>query len=83
MVATETNPSETCARLINFIKKSKLNFSLLESPFAVSISVKKSFIKDRTGTTKFPLINDLPHHNTPQTIVKSETESLIYLKMIS
>ena len=41
--------SQTSDLLITYVKKSNLNFSLNESPFAFSISIKKTFIKDKDG----------------------------------
>ena len=43
------DPIKTCDRLLNCIKNSNLNFHLIETPFSLSISVRKSFIKDKNG----------------------------------
>ena len=47
--------SQTCDLLLSYVKKSNLNFSLNESPFAVSISIKKTYVKDKNGTLRQPL----------------------------
>ena len=41
-MASKPNPSETCDTLLNYLKKSNLNFHIEESPFAVTINIKKS-----------------------------------------
>ena len=43
------NASQTCDALLIVLKKSNLNYSLMESPFSVTIEVKKSFIKEKNG----------------------------------
>ena len=42
---------QTSDFLLSIVKKSNLNFSISESPFSVSISIRKSFIKLRNGDT--------------------------------
>ena len=44
--------NQTCDILINLVKKSNLNFSLSESPFSVSVTIKKTFIKDKNGVSR-------------------------------
>ena len=44
--------SETCEYLLSLVKKSNLNFSLSESPFAVTLNIKKTFIKDLRGVSR-------------------------------
>ena len=46
------DPNQTCEILLSNLKKSNLNFSLSESPFAVTIDIKKSFIKDHHGVSR-------------------------------
>ena len=41
--------NKTCEIVLKYVKKSNLNWSLTESPFSVTINVKKSFIKDQHG----------------------------------
>ena len=40
--------------ILSLIRKSNLNFSLTESPFSVSILIKKSFIKNKDGSFRTP-----------------------------
>ena len=40
---------ETCEFLLSSIKSSNLNFNLQETPFSVHISIRKTFIKDKSG----------------------------------
>ena len=40
---------QTCELIISFVRKSNLNFSLIETPFSVSIEIKKAFIKNKNG----------------------------------
>ena len=44
--------SETCEYMLSLVKKSNLNFSLSESPFSVTLNIKKSFIKDLRGVSR-------------------------------
>jgi hypothetical protein len=44
--------SQTSDLILSIIKKSNLNFSLSESPFSVTIQVKKTFIRDRDGSIR-------------------------------
>jgi hypothetical protein len=44
--------SQTSDLILSIIKKSNLNFSLSDSPFSVTIQVKKTFIRDRDGSTR-------------------------------
>ena len=39
------DPVSTCDSVISIIKKSGLNFKIEETPFSVSISIRKTFIK--------------------------------------
>ena len=43
------SPSETCDVLLSYVKKSNLNFHISESPFSVTINIKKSFIINKNG----------------------------------
>ena len=54
------DPIQTCNLLLSYVKNSNLNFSLNESPFSVSISLKKSFIKDKNGTLRVSKIGGIP-----------------------
>ena len=44
--------NETSVTLLNIIRKSNLNFSIVESPFSLSITIKKSFIKNKNGSPR-------------------------------
>ena len=50
--------SQTSDLILSIIKKSNLNFSLSESPFSVSIQIKKTFIKDKDGSTRSSSLNE-------------------------
>ena len=41
------NASQTCEFLLSSLKKSNLNFQLSESPFSVSIQIRKIVIRDQ------------------------------------
>ena len=43
--------NQTCEILLSHVKKSNLNFSLRESPFSVSLTIKKTFVKDKNGVS--------------------------------
>ena len=43
------DPVTACDLLISYLKKSNLNFQLVETPFAARIEIRKTFIKDKTG----------------------------------
>ena len=55
MSVIQQDPSEVCDLVLGYLKKSNLNFSLMESPFSVSITIKKSFIKNKNGTVRAPV----------------------------
>ena len=55
--------SQTCDILVNHLKMSNLNWNLVESPFSVTISVKKSFVKDKFGQ---PQTSGLSSQNVDQ-----------------
>ena len=44
--------AQTCETLLSLVKKSNLNFSLSESPFSVSMTIKKTFIKNIDGSSR-------------------------------
>ena len=41
---------ETCDSVLTYIKKSNLNWNIVESPFSVTITLRKSFIKNKDGS---------------------------------
>ena len=46
------DPNQTCEMILSYLKRSNLNFSLVESPFGMKIVIKKSFIKDMNGISR-------------------------------
>ena len=57
---SKQKPEETCDILLSYVKKSSLNFQLNESPFAATIEIKKSFIKNKDGSARFPCFEEIP-----------------------
>ena len=57
------NANQTCDHVLNFVKNSNLNYSINESPFSVTISIKKTFIKDKSGCVRGPKIDEFPRYN--------------------
>ena len=41
----------TCEQILRYIKLSNLNFNIVESPFSATITLKKTFIKNKDGTS--------------------------------
>ena len=68
------DPSVTCDLLLSHVKKSNLNYNLSESPFSVTINIKKTFIKEKNGALRFPLLSEVPHQISP---MKIENETLL------
>ena len=48
------NASKACDVVISTLKESCLNFFLQESPFGITINVRKSFIKNQAGKEFHP-----------------------------
>ena len=44
--------TQTCELVLSYIKKSNLNWSIAESPFTVTVTLKKSFIKNKDGSSR-------------------------------
>ena len=44
--------NQTCEIVLSYIKKSNLNWSIAESPFTVTVTLKKSFIKNKDGSLR-------------------------------
>ena len=42
---------QTCDTVLGFIKKSNLNWNIVESPFSVTVTIRKSFIKNKDGSS--------------------------------
>ena len=68
------DPFLVCDQLINYVKESGLNFCLYESPFGVTLNVKKSFIKGKDGNVVIPK-HSFFHYD-------SRTEKKTYVKEI-
>ena len=65
-------PSTTFYNILNQIQASNLNFQLQISPFSAVISLKKSFIKDKSGTILFPkILPNAPIANTEYFVNKN------------
>ena len=69
--------SQTCEVLVGFVKNSNLNFKLNESPFSVSIDLKKSFIRNKDGVFRTSNLGGIsePLENTAK-ILENENETL-------
>ena len=71
---------QTCDLLLNLVKNSNLNFSLTESPFSVTINIKKSFIKDKNGIVRVSNIGGFFRYNCQSIdenqILQEENKSL-------
>ena len=53
--------NQACNVLLSNLKESNLNWNLVESPFSLTINLKKSFIKDREGNPRTSGFNK-PHY---------------------
>ena len=42
--------NQTSELLLNIIRKSNLNFNIQESPFSITVTLRKSFIKEKNGS---------------------------------
>ena len=65
------DPSEICEELLSFVRRSNLNFSISESPFGVSIKIKKTYFKDLNGVERLPVRCEFPKNS----YVKSEGQT--------
>ena len=64
--------------VVSSVKKSNLNFYIQESPFSLSINLRKTFIKNKKGTILYPIPSNASTDNTieqKQKIVKLEEEN--------
>ena len=52
------HPSDSFENLLLLVQKSNLNFKLEMSPFSAIIYLRKSFIKDKSGTVQLPTFMD-------------------------
>ena len=74
--------NQNCEIILSNLKKSNLNFSLSESPFAVTIDIKKSFIKDHHGVSRTSGFSDKNFetatevNNTLKDIISDQTNKI-------
>ena len=52
--------SETFDKILDYVKKSNLNFCLQLSPFSANISLKKTFVKNKAGVYLNPPVSTVP-----------------------
>ena len=66
--------------ILNCVRNSNLNFLVTESPFSASITIKKSFIKEKNGSTRASNFTAIPRGDTlvieENKILKKEVHSL-------
>ena len=62
--------SKTFEHVLDQVKASSLNFHLQQSPFSAVISIKKSFVKDKSGQILTP-----PPQSKPDDIIHLESEN--------
>ena len=78
-INSEINPmmlaSKTFDAILNMIQKSNLNFALHLSPFSANISLKKSFIKNKSGLELIP-----PQFTSHEQIEKEELIATLVAK---
>ena len=76
-----TNPemlaSQTFDQIIDSVQKSNLNFQLQVSPFSAYISLKKSLVKDKSGSLLLPQKSPPLTVSSPQPSSNSESAKLI------
>ena len=81
---TKPNPAETCDIILSYVKRSNLNFQLTESPFAVNIAIKKSFIRDKSGLERHPCFDKIAvgmkHENQSLVALNCALETSLYNK---
>ena len=53
-----------------------LNYSINESPFSVTISIKKTFIKDKSGHVRSSNINKIPQLLDEKQTLAAENQAL-------
>ena len=74
------NPSETCDVLLSYVKKSNLNFHISESPFSVTINIKKSFITTKYGDPLTGTLDNYEEKPFELPEVKIENKSVTNIK---
>ena len=76
------DPNQTCEVILTHLKKSNLNFSLVESPFGVKIYIKKTFIRDQNGVPRTSGISDrnvhlLEENQTLRNIASGQSNEIV------
>ena len=71
------DPNQTCEFILKQIKESNLNFTLTETPFAVTLNIKKSFIKDKRGSVRHSGFSFANHSASNFQILKKSSPSSI------
>ena len=75
-------PSTIFYNILNQIQASNLNFQLQMSPFSAVVSLKKSFVKNKSGTTLFPqTLPNAPSANTEYLVNKNQQLEKDILKL--
>ena len=57
------DPFQTCDSLLSSVKSSNLNFSLIETPFSVTLTIRKSFVKDKNGFVRKSIFGGISQQN--------------------
>ena len=52
------NANQACDIVVATLKSSRLNFFLQESPFSITVNIKKTFIKNQAGSEIYPDVED-------------------------
>jgi hypothetical protein len=74
---TTMDATQTCDSLLNHLKTTNLNWNLVESPFSVTINVKKSFIKNKDGRSRTSRLKCQPDQNIGELLaLRNENQSL-------
>ena len=50
--------------IVSSVKKSNLNFYIQESPFSLYINLRKTFIKNKEGTSLYPIPSNASSDDT-------------------
>ena len=69
------DPAQTFNQLLDEVKRSNLNYQVIETPFSASIHIKKTFIKDRNGSLKTCVV--IPYCPVEEKRFDAEKDDLI------
>ena len=69
---------QTSETILSYIKKSNLNYFAQESPFSVTINIRKTFIKDQDGILLSPEedFTDIKYLNAENEFLKNDNYTL-------